>query len=188
MESNCVSTESCRLDVTLAALQSDDTAGVPVVIHLAPGAYLLDDAPFALNASTRASDIRLVGAFGTTLQASSPNASLFKVGVGAPKITLVGLQLHSQVSVDGGALHVQNCTCKESSAELGGALQVTGGSLAVERTVFEGCKATRGGAAWISGGVAIFSSCTFKGCTASEETGAGAFAPWHSADRCQYNL
>ena len=110
MESNCDSTESCRLDVALAALQSDDTAGVPVVIHLAPGAYLLDNAPFVFNASTRASDIRLVGAFGTTLRASSPNASLLKVGAGAPKITLDGLQLHSQVSIDGGALHVQNCT------------------------------------------------------------------------------
>ena len=174
MESNCVITESCSLDVALAALQSDDTAGVPVVIHLAPGAYLLDNAPFAFNASTRASEIRLVGAFGTTLQGSSPNASLFKVGAGAPKTTLVGLQLHSQVSIDGGALHVQNCTFKECSAELGGAVQVTGGSLTVERTVFESCKATRGGAAWVSGGVAIFSSCTFKGCTASKETGAGA--------------
>ena len=78
-----------------------------MVIHIAPGAYLLNNAPFAFNASTPASDIRLVGAFGTTLQASSPNASLFKVGGGAPKITLDGLQLHSQVSIDGGALHVQ---------------------------------------------------------------------------------
>ena len=174
MESSCVNTQSCSLDAALAALQSNDTVGVPVVIHLAPGAYLLDIAPFVFNASTRASDIRLVGAFGATLQASSPNASLFKVGVGAPTVTLVGLHLHSQVLIDGGALLVQNCTCKESSAELGGALQVKGGSLTVERTVFEGCKATRGGAAWVSEGVAIFSRCTFKGCTASEETGAGA--------------
>ena len=175
MESSCVySTQSCSLNAALAALQSDDTSGVPVVIHLAPGTYLLDNAPFVFNASTRASDILLVGAFGTTLQASSPNASLFKVVVGAPTVTLVSLQLNSQVLIDGGVLHVQNCTCKESSAELGGAVQVKGGSLAVERTVFEGCKATRGGAAWVSGGVAIFSRCTFKDCTASEETGAGA--------------
>ena len=77
------------------------------------------------------------------MQAASPNASLFKVGAGAPTVTLVGLQLHSQVFIDGGALTVQNCTFKESSAELGGAVHVKGGSLAVEGTVFEGCKATR---------------------------------------------
>ena len=162
------------MDVAIAALQSDAAAGVPVVIHLAPGAYLLDNAPFAFDALTRASDVRLVGVFGTTLQAASPNTSLFKVGAGSPTVTLVGLQLRSQVLIDGGALHVQDCTFEASSAELGGALQVKGGSLAVERTVFEGCKATRGGAAWVSGGVAIFSSCAFKGCTASEVKGAGA--------------
>ena len=166
--------QNCSLDVALAALQSDATAGIPVVINLAPGLYLLDNTPFTFDSRTRASDVRLVGSFGTTLQAAAPNASLFKVDVGSPTVTLVGLQLRSQVAIDSGALNVQNCIFEESSAELGGALQVKGGSLAVEHTMFEGCKATRGGAALVSGGMAIFSSCTFKGCTASEEKGGGA--------------
>ena len=149
------------------------------MIHLAPGTYLLDNAPFVFNAGTRASDVRLVGALGTTLQAASPNVSLFKVGAGAPTVTLVGLRMHSQVFIDGGALNVQNCTFEESGAELGGAVHVKGGSLAVKRTVFEGCKATRGGAAWVSGGVAIFSSCTFKDCTSIYEKGGGLQSGWN---------
>ena len=160
--------------MALAALQSNATSGVPVVIHLAPGVYLLHSAPFVFDAQTQASEVRLIGTAGTTLQAASPNVSLFKVGTGAPTVTLHGLQLRSQVYVDGGALNVQNCTFRESSAKFGGALQVRGGSLAVNHTVFEGCKATRGGAAWVSGGAAVFSNCTFKGCIASEERGAGA--------------
>ena len=160
--------------MALAALQSNATAGVPVVIHLAPGAYLLDSAPFVFDARTQASEVRLIGAAGTTLQAASPNVSLFNLSTGAPTVTLYGLQLRSQVYMDGGALNVQSCTFNESSAEFGGALQVRGGSLDVKLTVFEGCKATRGGAAWVSGGSAVFSSCTFKGCIASEEPGGGA--------------
>ena len=96
------------MDVALAALQSNATAGVPVVIHLAPGGYLLGSAPFVFDARTQASEVRLIGTAGTTLQAASPNVSLFKVGTGAPTITLYGLQLRSQVYMDGGALHVQN--------------------------------------------------------------------------------
>ena len=160
--------------MALAALQSQAIAGVPVVIHLAPGTYLLGSAPFVFDARTQASEVRLIGAAGTTLQAASPNVSLFKVGAGAPTITLYGLQLRSQVYMEAGALNVQNCTFWESSAEFGGALQVAGGSLAVELTVFAGCKATRGGAAWVSGGIAVFSSSTFEGCIASEEQGGGA--------------
>ena len=115
--------------MALAALQSNATAGVPVVIHLASGAYLLDSAPFVFDARTQASEVRLIGAAGATLQAASPNVSLFQVSTGAPTVTLYGLQLRSQVYMDGGALNVQSCTFNESSAEFGGALQVRGGCL-----------------------------------------------------------
>ena len=100
------------------------------------------------------------------------------VHAGSPRlISLFGLQLSSQVVVEGGELSVRNCTFSDSSADLGGALLLTAGTLMVDMTTFVGCRARRGGAVHVSGGSAIFSSCTFEDCRASEALGGCTWPP-----------
>ena len=53
--------------------------------------------------------------------------------------------LHSQLVLDGGELHLEDCSFVNSSAEEGGALRVSGGgALTAESVSFEACQATRG--------------------------------------------
>ena len=144
------------------------------MIHLAAGTYALDSSPFSFDGLTRASEVRLIGTSGTTLQAATANAPLFNLSSGAPLVTLRGLTLRGQVVMEGGELHVEGCTFVDSGSELGGALKVSGGALKVDSTTFIGCNATRGGAVHVSGGAAVFSGCTFEGCSASEANGGGA--------------
>ena len=84
--------------------------------------------------------------------------------------------LHSQLVLDGGELHLEDCSFVNSSAEEGGALRVSGGgALTAERVSFEACQATRGGAVHVSaGGAAVFSGCTFARSTAAAVRGGGA--------------
>ena len=153
---------------------SEGTAGLPVEIDLAAGTYTLEGAPFAFDALTLASEVRLVSTAGATLQAATPNATIFAVSAGAPLITMRGLRLLNQLTVDGGKLHLENSSFVDSVADLGGALQVSGGVVEVEDSSFVGCSATRGGAVHVTGGDASFSGCTFKDCTSSEAQGGGA--------------
>ena len=78
--------------------------------------------------------------------------------------------------LDGGELHLEDCSFVNSSAEEGGALRVSGGgALTAERVSFEACQATRGGAVHVSaGGAAVFSGCTFARSTAAAVRGGGA--------------
>jgi hypothetical protein len=160
--------------------------GLPVVINISTGFYSLSSTPFVFDNLTLASEIRLVGAAGTTLQADLSSGPLFKVSTGAPKVTMQGLELRSQVVVDGGKLHLESSSFmnvghaehgrrldEESSTAEGGALHVSsGGELTAENTIFEGCNATRGGAVYISDGAATFRGCNFTDCRADDRGGA----------------
>ena len=123
------------LSETLSSVHSgSSSAGRPVTIHLGTGAHTLDT-PMVFDASTQASEIWLIGT-GTTRQAgrrrrraSQLAAPLLTLSVGAPRVHLRGLVLRSQVVVDGGELHVDNCTFAGSNADEGGALQLLAGAV-----------------------------------------------------------
>jgi len=147
---------------------------MPVVLNIAAGTHTLANAPFAFDGSLTASEVRLVGAVGAKLQAPT-DITLFTVSAGAPLITLLGLELRSQVKVEGAELQLGNCSFKGSSAPDGGALHVSGGKLVAKDSRFEACTAEyRGGAAYVSDGDVVFSGCVFTECTASEVEGGGA--------------
>ena len=102
-------------------------------------------------------------------------APLFTVSTGAPPVTMRGLVLRSQLVLDGGELHLEDCSFVNSSAEEGGALRVSGGALTADGVAFETCQATRGGAVHVSGGgAAVFSGCTFARSAAAAALGGGA--------------
>ena len=168
----------------LAALRTEASAGAPAVILLVAGNFTLTDAPFAFDARIRASEVRLIGTASATLQAAgsggggavnATGAPLFTVSAGAPSVTVRGLVLRSQLVLDGGELHLENCSFVNSSAEEGGGLRVSGGALTADGVSFETCQATRGGAVHVSGGgAAVFSGCTFARSAASAVLGGGA--------------
>ena len=188
----------------LAALRTEAPAGAPAVILLGAGNFTLTDAPFAFDARIRASEVWLIGTANATLQATgsagggegeggsgsggefeggsggggevdATGVPLFTVSAGAPPVTVRGLVLRSQLVLDGGKLHLEDCSFVNSSAEEGGALRVNGGALTADGVSFETCQATRGGAVHVSGGgAAVFSGCTFARSAASAVLGGGA--------------
>ena len=167
-------------DSDLAAVLANTAPGRPAVISLDGGTYELRSS-VSFDETTGASEIWLIGTGATTLQATGRRrlstdaaTSLFTVSFGAPRIHLQGLELRNRVIVDGGELHVDNCTFDGSSGDLGGALQVLSGSVRVSATRFVGNAARRGGAAHVTGGDVVFSQSIMTANAASESGGGGA--------------
>ena len=131
------------------------SAGRAVTLHLSADTQTLD-APLVFDASTKASEVWLIGD-GATLQFGQrrrlvPQAiePLLNVSVGAPRIYVRGLVLRGQVVISGGELFLDNCTFAGSNADDGGALLLLSGSVHASDVSFVGCSARRGGAALVA--------------------------------------
>ena len=132
---------------------------------------------------------------GVTLLAPSLSAPLLTLRAGAPVLSLHGLTLTGGVVVDGGALHLSNCTMRDAAvphralhvlsggeAEVeetllvnnsGGAIVVgAGGRLRMLRGGMRGNAASRGGALLVSGGSATVADTRITNNEASEHGGA----------------
>ena len=73
---------------------------------------------------------------------------------GAPRVHLQGLELRSQIAVEGSEVSIAGCAFVDSRADEGGALAVRGGAVTANGTRFVGSSARRGGAVRVSGGEA----------------------------------
>ena len=119
-------TPSCGLAAALDAAQAGDAAlgGTPAVLRLAHGTYDLAGATWELNASTSASEIRLIGDGNVTINAMvADGAPLFRLAAGAPRLRLESLTLRGRIHVDGGVLSARDVTFE------GGATDGSGGAL-----------------------------------------------------------
>ena len=126
------------------------------------------------DASTKASEVRLIGDSGGTILRALDGARLLTMLPGAPPVTLHGLTLHGQLAVNAGWLKIEGCALQDcQSSSDGGALMMTGGSVHARSTTFARNTAVgNGGAISIDGGGdALLHDCLVKGNVAGDDGG-----------------
>ena len=160
---------------------ASNTTGLIVEIVFAAGCGdVILSVGMLFNASTSASEVRLVGNSATLsfdLESRPPgNGSprLLTMSRGAPPVSLHNLTLRGALAVDGGLLKMFDCAVEENSdaASNGGALLLTGGRVEATRTAFARNTARNGGAVYVDGGTATFANCTLTENTATHQGGA----------------
>ena len=141
----------CQLLAALAWVRTAAAKGLPATIHLASGSYDVNgSAPeLTFDADTLASEVRIVGeGGGSALRTLNGIGPLLRVSAGSPPLTLIGLEIRSQVVVDwaGATVAIEGCRFVGCTAQAGGALAVLGGTVDVGSSDFEDNMATDAGA------------------------------------------
>ena len=148
------------------------TDGQILVLSFGSREYNLS-ATLLFNASTRASEVRLLGTSRTVLR-TVDGRSLLKMLPGSPPVLLHRLMLQDQLAIEAGQLRLDDCTLEDSfSSSDGGALAQSGGSVEARSTSFVRNKAVgNGGAINIDGGSLLLENCLLEGNTADKSGGA----------------
>ena len=130
-------------------------------------------ATLLFNASTRASEVRLLGT-GSTVLRTFDGRRLLRMLPGSPPVLLHRLTLRDQLAIEAGQLRLDECALEGSfSSSDGGALTQSGGSVEARSTSFVRNKAVgNGGAISIDGGSLLLENCLLEGNTANKSGGA----------------
>ena len=139
-----------------------------MTISLDPGTHSIGTFAMVFDNRTTASEVWLIGGYGTTLEFSSNDSAEFPLLIvcrGAPVIHLIGLHLVGTLRAEGSRIVLEECTieaatgARRSRRQLfddvprAAALTVLGGEARLRQTTFAG---HRGGAiAVTSGGVTL---------------------------------
>ena len=196
--------DSVALENALNQTRWPALAGTPVSIQLPERA--LDLSPFTFDASVTVSEVWLIGQPGSTLRLSSAtpgrrlqagsDSPVLILRAGSPRLHLMQITLHSPLLVDGGQLHMENCTvsgvssaralhvvtgevlahkCSFVENQAWGALAVEDGNVHLRQCEVHANQASRdngrGGAALVSGGTVVIEDSRFSDNSATSSGG-----------------